>query len=627
MANEYTYTGVSIYNPITKKSTSFNGSIEPDIFSSTVLTETYTVTEADVLAALNNNGNFLSQEIQVSCSGDAGTIDIDSSRNILNVYAPNLIAEHYEPFVSLTGDYRVDGNKFPAVGELLNYTWKVKNLSKTTIPSLTLLSSLNGAGNPFSLSPNEERTFSFTHTVTEDDMYSEMVTEAGTINGTSFAETPIEMVKPLVMYVADLNLKASLIYTDTQTGAGKKNCTQGDIVSYTATIKNTGNAPIYNISFQDAASGQMETIAKLNVNETRSFNYSAEMTVTNTVVTIDGTLSAEGKSGSNVLVKTDVIPLKCFVDYTMVGWTYKVRVDASTNLKSSIPFGLYNQDITLDVDWGDGTMQTLSSSDFPSSSNSSAATHQYAAAGEYTIMVDSSNWENTYICSYGSSLSSTGTPTENAYANIGYFRATLIEVLNEFPAGLKGTYYSGTSGYTFTANKIGNPFQSCSKLTTIPRNLFVNVTSFTSFAYCFSGCTSLNEIPSGLFNNCAAATTFRNCFYGCSSVASIPEGLFDSCTVATTFWSCFQNCTSLASIPEGLFALNTSASDMDELFNGCTALGDFTLHIAARNISYCGSFVPKKTGATRTIYVPSGSSTQTKFNSIASSLGLTIIGE
>ncbi len=627
MANEYAYTGVSIYNPTTNRTTNANGSIEPDIFSSTILTETYTITEADVLAALNNNGNLPPQEIQVSCSGDEGTIAVDSSKNVLNVYAPNLIAAYYEPFISMEGEFNYPNSVFPPVGQSFIYSWKITNRTKTSISSLTLTSALNGTETPFSLYPNEVKTIDFTHVVTEDDIYSTMITDAGTVTGTSFAGTPIELVKPLVIYAAPLKLEATLTYTDSETGMSRKSCTQGDVVSYTATIQNTGNVPLYNLSFQDAISGQTEAIAKLNVNETKSFNYSAEMESTNVILAINGTLSAEGKPGSNAMATIVSVPLKCYVDYTLIGWAYKVRVDSNTSFKSSIPFSLYNQTITLEVDWGDGTSQTLSSSDFPSYSNSLAATHQYSSEGEYTIMVDSSDWSNTYICSYGSSLNSTGTPTDNACANVGYFRATLIEVLNELPAGLKGTCYYASSKYSFVNEKLGNPFQSCSKLTTIPENLFSNITTFTSFSYCFSGCTSLEEIPEGLFNNCSAVTTFRNCFYGCSSLTSIPTGLFNDCTVAATFWSCFQNCSSLASIPSSLFALNAQANDMDELFNGCTSLGDFTLHVGAQSISYCSNFVSVKTGATRIIYVPNGSSTQTKFNSVASTLGLTIIGE
>ena len=654
MANEYTYNGVSVRNSITGETTFIGDAIEPNIFSSVVKTETYTITEADVLAALNNNGNLPPKDVQVSCSEDRGTIVVDNSRNYLNVYASNLIANHYEPFISLVGEYSLAGYQHANIGETINYTWKVTNLSKTTIPSLTLTSILEGAGTPFSMGPNEVKEIYLSYVVTEDDIYNNTITEVGTINGTSFARTPIEMVKPLVMQVAPLSLQATLTYTDSETDMSKKICTLGDVVSYTATIANTGNVPLYNLSFYDAKSGQTETIAKLNVHESRTFSYSLEMTVSPTSVKIAGTLTAEAKPGSNKTVNITVVPLKCYVDLNMVGWAYKVRVDSGSGLKSSIPFHLYNQEITLDVDWGDGTSQSLTSENFATASSSTPATHQYATAGEYTIVVDSSDWSNTYICSYGTNLSSSGTPTETAYANVGYFRMTLIEILNELPAGLKGTCYYNSSSYSYASKKIGNPFQSCSKLTTIPDNLFSNITTFTSFAYCFSGCSSLTEIPSslfdncgvatsfnycfsgcsslteipsGLFDDCSAATTFQNCFYGCSSLTEIPSGLFDNCTLGATFWSCFQNCSSLVSIPENLFALNTKANDFDNLFSGCSALGDFTLHVGTRTLSYCSNFVTKKTGTTRIVYVPNGSSTQTKFNSVASNLGLTIIGE
>jgi hypothetical protein len=68
-------------------------------------------------------------------------------------------------------------------------------------------------------------------------------------------------------------------------------------------------------------------------------------------------------------------------------------------------------------------------------------------------------------------------------------------------------------------------------------------------------------------------------------------------------------------------------TSFEHCFSICSSLTDFTLHIGSSLVSNCSYFVTKKTGTTRTIYVPNNSTTQTTFNSVASSLGLTIIGE
>ena len=64
-----------------------------------------------------------------------------------------------------------------------------------------------------------------------------------------------------------LNLQAALTYLDVAIDSKKASCVHDEPVSYNAIIKNTGNAPIYNISFYDATTGQTQTIAKLEINE------------------------------------------------------------------------------------------------------------------------------------------------------------------------------------------------------------------------------------------------------------------------------------------------------------------------------------------------------------------------
>ena len=164
-------------------------------------------------------------------------------------------------------------------------------------------------------------------------------------------------------------------------------------------------------------------------------------------------------------------------------------------------------------------------------------------------------------------------------------------------------------------------------ITSIPAGLFDNCTAATTFYGCFGSCSSLITIPSGLFDKNTATTSFYRCFEGCSSLASIPSGLFDKNTKVTTFYGCFSGCTSLQSIPSGLFSKNTAVTTFYNCFNYCSSLNNFTIHIGSSKVSNCEYFVTLKSGTTRKVYVPSGSTTQTKFNNVASSLGLTIIGE
>ena len=207
----------------------------------------------------------------------------------------------------------------------------------------------------------------------------------------------------------------------------------------------------------------------------------------------------------------------------------------------------------------------------------------------------------------------------------------------------------------------GSCFNGCSSIASIPAGLFDNNTAATSFYSCFAY-NSITSIPSGLFDNNTAVTDFKGCFAQCKklstipndlfkynvnvtqisttssnsdmhlfeeciSLKSIPEHLFDSFTNVTLFNKCFYGCSSLQSIPSGLFVNNTAVTSFSNCFYYCSALNDFTLTIGSSLVSSASSFVTKKTGTTRTLYVPESSTTYTTFNNLASTLGLAIVAQ
>lgn len=117
-------------------------------------------------------------------------------------------------------------------------------------------------------------------------------------------------------------------------------------------------------------------------------------------------------------------------------------------------------------------------------------------------------------------------------------------------------------------------FQGCSRLESIPENLFVNSINATSFLSCFSDCSALASIPEKLFANCVNATNFGSCFYGCNwmYLTSIPENLFANCINAYNFNHCFLRCSALASIPEKLFDNCINATCFLQCFYWCSEI-------------------------------------------------------
>ena len=353
-------------------------------------------------------------------------------------------------------------------------------------------------------------------------------------------------------------------------------------------------------------------------------------------------------------------------------WEIIVNTEASTaGAKiTGIPISLHNQPgITMTVDWGDGTESVLTQASY-TEGDYTPSTHEYATPGTYTVQMTSTKWGKLYI--------DTASASSTSLAHLQAFRDTLIDV-GPLPQ-VAGTLYLPSSSPSVYSNSLryifgacsnitslssglfaNNPqisdfsycFIRCSNLTTIPSGLLANTPKVTNLQSCFSLCPNLTSIPSGLFANNPKVTNFGNCFQNCSSLTSIPEDLFANNTQVTNFSSCFYSCSGLTSIPSGLFANNSEVTSFSSCFNYCSSLTsipedlfanntqvtdleycfrfclltNFTLSIGSSLISSATDFVTAKSGTTRTIYVPSGSTTETTFNSVAADLGLTIIGE
>ena len=78
----------------------------------------------------------------------------------------------------------------------------------------------------------------------------------------------------------------------------------------------------------------------------------------------------------------------------------------------------------------------------------------------------------------------------------------------------------------------------------------------TNFSDVFFGCTKLTSVPANLFANHPNATSFSGAFLRCTALTAIPEDLFANNQAAENFAWLFYNCRKLESIPEKLFALS-----------------------------------------------------------------------
>lgn len=217
----------------------------------------------------------------------------------------------------------------------------------------------------------------------------------------------------------------------------------------------------------------------------------------------------------------------------------------------------------MTIAWGDGNVTTVASvSDY---------VHTYGTAGQYHITIAYDDWANVEL-SYSIS-SSASSPIAEARTGIA-------------------------------------------KVYAIPR---VANTSFMALFYHY---TALTEVAADTFANNPQATDFDVTFATSSSLTAIPEGLFDNNTNVTSFGDTFASCTGLTSIPEGLFVNNTQVTTFDTTFYNCSSLTNQTVYIGSTIVTSAAYFM-SNAGSSNTVYVPSGSTTETTFNSTAT-VGCTV---
>lgn len=236
-----------------------------------------------------------------------------------------------------------------------------------------------------------------------------------------------------------------------------------------------------------------------------------------------------------------------------------VTIDEATQI--GIPI-IYNPDVQLSIDWGDGT-------------SSNELVHDYATPGQYQIVISCDDWFKVHLAN--SSIVSAPSPISEARANIAEV-GPIPQVAN---SKFNYLFYRYEHLDNLPENLFANnpqirsflyTFNGCTSLSGIPENLFANNPLVESFHFTFGNCINIKEIPQNLFNANEKAIAFNNVFFNCRKLESIPDFLFEHNHTAETFQMAFAYCTSLKEIPEFLFCLVPNATEFSYVFYGCSEL-------------------------------------------------------
>lgn len=224
----------------------------------------------------------------------------------------------------------------------------------------------------------------------------------------------------------------------------------------------------------------------------------------------------------------------------------------------------------VDIDWGDGTVETKGST------TATTYPHTYATGGDYVIKLKVNTGTISFV---GNGTSSTSTSGQSIYGsranNYSYNRARIrrIEVGNDVVrignSALHSCYSITSITIPNSVTSIGTyVFNNCYSLTSITIPYGVISILADSFANCYSliSITIPNSVTS------IAGNTFISC-YSLTSII-IPEGVTSIASTA------FSGCYSLTSItiPNGVTSITTS------MFGNCYSLTSITIPLSVTSI-------------------------------------------
>ena len=279
-------------------------------------------------------------------------------------------------------------------------------------------------------------------------------------------------------------------------------------------------------------------------------------------------------------------------------------------LGSSFALPNFATDGQVTVDWGDGTIETLTTSE-----------HTFSNGGGYHdigFRLDSGTYFRPYIngnASHDTKMVALGPAPESMKldGDRAFYGCSNLEAFDATVDATGGNNFnyawlscSSLTSFPLIDTSAGTNFNSawsnCTSLTSFPA---IDTSSGTNFSFAWNNCPSLTSFP---LIDTAAGTDFRYAWYTCSSLTSFPlintaagtnfTFAWGGCTsftsfplintaAGTNFAHAWRDCTSLTSFP----LINTSAgTDFSVAWQGCTSLTSFPLINTAAGTNFSSAW-------------------------------------
>jgi len=224
--------------------------------SITVTADPYTVTEADIIKGYVYNvatakGTTEDGEPTTGGEGENEVPTVDKDYTI-----------------TVTKDSDVPEGEKVALKDIITYTITVKNDGNLTAEDVTITDEkIDFTETVKSLEPGAYRIYQKTYEVTEDDILAGMVHNEVTVTGTSVDDTPIEGGDENDVPTEDKDKTLTVV----KEASKSEGVVEGETVTYTITVTNSGNLTAENITVVDELTELEETIDTLAPGDSKEF--------------------------------------------------------------------------------------------------------------------------------------------------------------------------------------------------------------------------------------------------------------------------------------------------------------------------------------------------------------------
>ena len=240
----------------------------------------YTITQADV-----DNGSFINTATALFSNEHSyiGTDTVPTEKTPDPEPIPNPTPTPVPASsvsIEKTADQKEGGY---AAGDIITYTIRVVNNGEQQLANIQVSDPLTGLNETIpSLRAGEEKIFTTTYTVTEQDVLAGKIVNVATVKGTDENGKTVENETTKELVTEQKNSHLTVVKTTTSTPADGKAYSVGEKITYIITVTNDGNVTVTGVQVTDELTGNVGDLAwnvdSLAPGESREFT--AEYTVT-----------------------------------------------------------------------------------------------------------------------------------------------------------------------------------------------------------------------------------------------------------------------------------------------------------------------------------------------------------